>query len=270
MITILLMTICFCFLVEMLLLGVCSWGIAVCVMCGLLEAFYILSLKKPELVLRYKKYVVVGGTFVLVIVMLMASRDDRESYVLIYADELEEVAALIDEDRTKEALQELSVMQEKYGLRDTIVLERVLCYMTDSNYEAALQAVSDYSDKESQNYYSLLESIYLGMEDEGKEELYNLYIEAANKYPGWMEMQLAAGIAQLDRKEYSSAEYYFTRSYNMNMVDGMSAFYLGATAYYAGNYEECLYYFNDAIRKGVPDDALEMIRSCVVIRQESE
>lgn len=270
MITIILMTICFCFLIEMFFVGFHLWGIIICVLTLLTQILHIFILKKPEVFSKYKKLLILGGSLVLLVVALFASNGKSESYVLGYVDALSEVGALMDENMTKEALQLLDEVQQEYGLRDAIVMERVACYMIDSNYNAALLAAEGLSDKTSMEYYRLLEKIYKLMEEEGEEALASVYIEAANKYPSWLEMQLAAGIVKLDRKEYSSAKFYFERSYNLNTVDGLSAYYLGMTEYYMGNYEECLYRFNEAVGKGVSNEVKAEIAQYVMVKQEGE
>lgn len=259
---IILLTVFLCVLVETILLGWNFWGIFVCLI--IIAAVLLRFLGKRQ------KWISVLTVVLIVAGVLGVCLSEQDSYVQTYGNELNRVNVLIDKEKTEEALEILDDLEEDYGLRDEIVMARITCHFHDGDYDEALEVAQTYPNKDSQEYYSTIKEIYKEMEEDGKENLDNLYLEAANKWPNWLEMQLSAGMVQLERKEYSSAQKYFERAYYLDYENGMSAYLLGMTAYYMGDYKNCLFYYNDALKRGVSDEIKEAIVNQVAIVQEDE
>ena len=259
MLNILLFTIGLCFVIQMILVGGYLFGIGACVV---IVALIILGFLKKR-----AKWMTAIGIVLIAVCMIGVTSEKRENYISNYGDELKNIEALIDECETKQALERLFALEEKYGMTEDIILQKTYCYYTDSNFENAITVMKEYPHKKSKSYFNTMEMIYKGMEQDGKEELHDLYVEAATEWPSWLEMQLSAGLAKLERAEYKAAEYYFQKSYYLDYENGMASYFLGVTAYYQGNYKECLRYYNQALEKGVSDEVKDSIASQIIIVQ---
>ena len=262
MLNIFLFTIGLCFVVHMVLVGWNLFGIVVCV--GIAALFVLDFLKKRA------KWMTVLAMVLIAICMLGVTSHERDGYISNYGNELKNIQSLIAESETKQALEKLLALEETYGLTEEIILEKAHCYYEDSDFENAINIMAEYPHKRSKIYFYTMEAIYKDMEDDGKEALHDLYVEAATEWPSWLEMQYAAGLAKLDRAEYKAAQYYFQRTYYLDYENGMASYLLGVTSYHQGNYEECLQYYNQALKKGVSDEVKASIASQIIIVQEGK
>lgn len=262
MLIIILISIFVCALLHMILLGWSFLGVLACVAA---VAYMVLWFLK-----RKEKWIGAVCVAVAVVGLFGICFTKRDSYILEYGSEMQQVNRYMDKYLTEEALDILEELEEDYGLTDEIIMARVMCCMIDREPEEALEWSKSYSGKTEKEYYSMMESIYKELDEDGEKPLQDLYIEAAKNWPNWLEMQMSAGMVQLERKEYSSAMYYFRRAYNLDVNSGMPSYLLGMTCYYMGDYKNCLFFYNLALEKGVSDDIKEAIAGQVAFVQEGE
>lgn len=251
-----------CLLVEMVLLGWNLFGVLACLASVAVVVLHFLG--------KRAKWISAVGMLLVVIGVVGICFKDRDSYIYTYSDEISKANSYMMQDKTDEAYDILEELEEDYGQTEDIILIRSICLYIDGDYEDALEVVQLLPNKTSKEYYSLMEEIYKELGKEYKENLNALYVEAANTWPSWLEMQLSAGLVKFENKEYASAKYYFSRARVLDYKAGMPSYLLGMTSYYLGNYKDCLLYYNEALEKGVTDEVKEAIVGQLMLVQEGK
>ena len=97
------------------------------------------------------------------------------------------------------------------------------------------------------------------MGEEGKEDLFDTYIEAADAWPDWTYMQKYAGVAQMERYNYGAAESYLRQAYKQGENDPVLLFEIGALKFYQGNYEASIHFFQEAVEHELPVEMYEYV-----------
>lgn len=205
-----------------------------------------------------KKIVILCGIAVTLILLFWgAIFTKRESF--LYAEQVADVEELMEEEKIEEALELMDEVDKEFGRTDRISKDRALIYMYMRKYEEAINQAEQLSDKSSMEYYSLKEQIYEYMGEEGIEELFDTYIAAANDWPEWTYMQKYAGIAQMERYNYGSAEAYFHQAYKQGKTDPALLFAIGALKYYQGDYEASVRFFQEAVDHELPIEMYDYV-----------
>lgn len=255
-------TVFLCFLMDLILVGLNFFSILGCL--GMAAVCILWFLGKRD------RKIFVLGIIIAVVGLLGSCFRERESYIQTYRSEIERANVYLEKEKTEEALALLDELELNYGKREETVMIRMICHLVDGDYDKALAVAKDYPNRTTQEYYSVMEDIYKELEESGEENLNVLYLEAAEKYPNWLHMQLSAGMVQLKQKQYNSAKNYFERAYYLDYENGMAPYLLGLTSYYMGDYRNCLFYYNEALEKGVSDEIKEAILNQVTIVREDE
>ncbi len=167
-----------------------------------------------------------------------------------YESRLEEVKEALQKGKFDRAMKLTEDMQEDYGEDDNTRMLRAVKELDQGDYESAYDEVSAFSDQHSQIYYALMEQIYIeDPSEESVEAIYDLYLKAAGDWPDWTHMQLYAGISLFEQEKYANAVYYLLRAVDQENEDYKGYYYLGAANYYLADYENCRYYFNEALKR---------------------
>ena len=251
-----------CFLLDLLLIDWNFFGVFGCV--GSIAIIISHILRKKE------KLILTIGILLILIGLSGICFRERDSHINNYRTGINKVNEYLDKEKTEEALEVLDELEQSFGKREETIIARIRCHYVDGDYNEALSVAEDYPNKTTEEYYFIMEELYIRLEEEGEEKLDLLYMEAANAYPNWLHMQLSAVMSQLKNKEYNSARNYFERAYYLDYENGMASYLLGMTSYYMGDYRNCLLYFNEALEKGVSDEIEEAILNQVSIVWEDE
>ena len=158
-----------------------------------------------------------------------------------------QIEKLLDKEKWEEAIEKADALIDKYRVEDSLVIYKAMGYAGQKEYVKALNVLNDCSRFSSKNYFQAKEVIYLNLGEEYQDELFQMYIDAANIYPDWIQMWLKAGISQLELEQYNSAKYYLEYVYEKEPYVGEHSYYLGVLHYYMGNYEIALNWFDKAL-----------------------
>ena len=110
-------------------------------------------------------------------------------------------------------------------------------------------------DKSSLLYYAVMEQIYIAdPSQQSVQDIYAIYLEAAQEWPEWTHMQKYAGIALFEQGQYTAAEYYLLRAHTQDEADYQTVYYLGAVDFYQNDYENSMSYFNRALELGADEE----------------
>lgn len=176
-----------------------------------------------------------------------------------YAEKIINAENLMKEEKLEEALEALDEIEREFGKIDRVYKNRALIHMYEKNFEKAIAQAEQLSDKTSKEYFTLKAYIYEYMGEEGKEGLFDTYIEAADAWPNWTYMQKYAGVAQMERYNYGSAESYLRQAYKQGENDPILLFEIGALKFYQGDYEASVHFFQEAIEKELPTEMYEYV-----------
>lgn len=262
MMIILFITIFLCFLLEMILFGWNWFGALACAACLAVVVLHFLG--------KRAKWIPAVGMLLVLIGIAGVCLRNKTGYIHTYTDGISTANAYMLQEETDEALDLLEDLEDEYGQTEDILIIRAICHYMDGDYEDAIAVVELLPNKTSKEYYTLMEGIYKELGEESLESLNALYIEAANNWPSWLDMQLSAGLVKFKNKEYASAKYYFSRARMLDYKAGMPSYLLGITSYYMGNYKDCLLYYDEALERGVTDEVKDAIADQIVLLQEGE
>lgn len=113
----------------------------------------------------------------------------------------------------------------------------------------------EHEDKGSAEYYAFKELAYIkDGSDDADEKLAELYYEAADLWPEWQHMQKMAGVAALLDGNYKAATYRLYEALTLDTDDAETWYYMGASAYYQGEYENMRYYFEQALERNLSEE----------------
>lgn len=253
MIDMLLVVICFCFLISLLCAGGGGWSLIICAVCIAMFALRRGLIRKLELEKMKERWIYIAGIALIVICIIGDTVVVPSNEMTNYSKGLEKVAKLLQIEKTEEIYVILDELEEKYGATEAIIINRVAALLQDCEYEKALEETQRYPDKHTGEYYTMCEAIYISLGEKGEEPLKELYLQGAKDWPDWLDMQIYAGIVQLEREEYSSAEYFFSRAYEIDNKQGMTLYLLGITQYELREYDKCIKCFAMAYEAGVED-----------------
>ena len=178
----------------------------------------------------------------------------RPEGIRSYESMLKEVRDQLAEGNYDKAAEGLGELEEAYGPDDTIRLLRAVESLGKGNYEEAFGHTRSIEDKSSILYYAVMEQIYIAdPSEQSVDDIYAMYLEAAQAWPDWTRMQKYAGIALFEQGQYAGAEYYLLRARIQDGTDYQTVYYLGAVDYYRNDYESSREYFNQALELGADE-----------------
>lgn len=253
MIEIILIVIFLCMLISVAFAGGGLGSIAVCIISAGLLVIRIASGKFLHL---DKKILVVIHMVCFAMMCFFGLTDggtDTVHRAGIYDESIKQTMQLIEKEKPEDTYVILEDLEESYGTTEAIVLTRVAALIEEEEYETALEELEKFPDKHAEEYYLAMETIYLGLDTEGEELLKEMYLQAANDCLDWFDMQINAGIVQLENENYRSAEYYFLRAYEIDENNGMALYFQGITQFELREYSKCLTCFAMAYEAGVED-----------------
>lgn len=263
MIEIILLIIFLCFLINVLCVGGGVGSIGICLTCVALLIFRLIVSKKTDIDRKKLFAVYVGSLLVMAVCIIWESRDTTEYITESYTVGLSQAMEQLEKEEFEEAYNSLREVEEAYGTTEAVIAARIAILLQEEEYESALKEIKQYPEKYSYEYYTMLETIYLGMGEEKEEELWDMYLVAARDWPTWQEMQMKAGFVQYERANYQAAEYFFLRVYEMNEENGMALYFLGITEYELQQYSLCLECFAKAYDAGVTDTMIASMQEYI-------
>ena len=188
-----------------------------------------------------------------------ASDYGYEDYLAKSADYM---GALVREDaQGAEALR--AEIVEKYGDSDDLRFLAANAALAAEDLEEAARITDSFQDQHSKICYVLREQLLLLREmDAGtkKDQLLELYLNAAADNPGWVYVLQNAGGMLFDRGRYAEASYYLLNALACgDGTDPVTLYYMGACLMEQGEYQKGLYYFRQAVDAGAEDEIIRGI-----------
>lgn len=193
------------------------------------------------------KRISVVGIVIMFTLGALTNMSSTDGGINAYEDKLDSIMTLLQKDKLDEAKAEITSIKETYGVSDNIMMLETLVYLGEEAYDLAESTVLNYSSRNSIDFYTLMEMVYLAKgPEENADKLRALYIDAATHHPYWTHVQKMAGISLIDRSEFAKAEYHLLRAYEQEPSDYESAYYLGVSCYEQRRMEEALTFFQEA------------------------
>lgn len=198
---------------------------------------------------------------VLGVCILLLGVKGEENGFIIYGEDTEQVCTYLHKGDYDKAAELLEQMENTYGETDTTRMLAAINYLSVGQYEDALEEYRSISDKTSMTAIIIAEQIY-SADSSGQytDDLYDLYCDAADRYPEWEYIQLCAGVFKIDFKQYESAQYYLYNAYAVNGENPQTLYFLGLAEYKLGEEESALYYFNESVECGADDTLKSLIK----------
>jgi len=203
----------------------------------------------------FRLYTIIGLVFVFVSVLNM-SLVDETSGVSEYNEKIADIIEKIEDEDYNRAEDEITSLEEKMGSSDELLFVKTMNYLGQKNYESARRTLDEVSDKNARTCLKLYEQLYVEDPSANKQDLYDLYVKAANIYPEWEEMQVACAYAKICNFEYKSAQHYLKNALLLNDSNPLTLFYMGETYYYLKDNDNALYYFNESAGND-PDEEIK-------------
>ena len=253
MIEIILIVVFLCSLISFAFAGGGFGSIAVCIISVGLLAIRIASGKILHLDKKILVVIHIVCFALMCVFVLPDGGTDTDHRASVYDESIKQTMQLIEKEKPEDTYVILEDLEETYGTTEAIVLTRVAALIEEEEYKTALEELDKFPDKHVEEYYLALETIYLGLDTEGDELLKEMYLQAANDCSDWFDMQINAGIVQLENENYRSAEYYFLRAYEIDENNGMALYFQGITQYELREYSKSLTCFAMAYKAGVED-----------------
>ena len=229
--------------------GSMGWALAVMFGCVILLLVKLLGRKFiPKKVLNIISTV---GLAVLLVFTIRVGMTTDEGGLVEYNEKFHLAVECLTNGEYSQASSYLEDIKEEYGESDGTHVLSAIYFLTFGDTEAAMREYHQIQNKKDRVSYALLERIYL--EDRTKDhiqELYQLYLAAAEDHTNWAYMQFWAGVTQFELKKYNAANYYLLHAYNLDTQNPSILYYLGAVAYAKRDYEAAKEYFNDAVDAG--------------------
>lgn len=263
MIEIILLIIFLCFLINVLCVGGGLGSVGICFICVALLVFRFIVNKKSDMDRKKLFFVYAGSFLVIAACIIWESKDTTEYITESYETGISQTVELLEKEEFEEAYNSLHEVEETYGKTEAVMAARIAILLQEEEYESALKEIKQYPEKHSYEYYTMLETIYLGMGEEKEEELWDMYLEAARDWPTWQEIQLKAGMVQYERANYQAAEYFFLRVYEMDQEDSLALYFLGITEYELQKYSLCLECFAKSYEAGATDDMIASMQEYI-------
>lgn len=177
-----------------------------------------------------------------------------------YSGMLESFGSAELSDKGDKAQKKLEQLKERYGETDDTLYVLALKAIERSAPDEAEAFANSFSDKTSENYYTVMEMVISTkheFSDDLTDQLIELYEDAAEDNPDWQHANKSLGMLLLDKKEYEKATYYLLKSYEQAQEpDGELAYYLGVALMEQGRATEGLALFDQAVDLGVDDSSL--------------
>lgn len=236
--------------------------LAIAVSAGTLVLWFLILRKLPRalqyLVLIFASF---AGVFLLIRTDAVSAKDSLTDYreEIVRLDE-QMMNAVGDQKKMDQIKKELEALEEEYGKTDsTLGIHALYCMMTGARDEA-YGYLGSFSDRSSILYYTRLEQYYrTDAERDRLNDLYYMYDMMVQDHPEWDYAQRMAGVTQFEKKNYKGADYFLTAALELNENDFVSLYYLGASAYEQGNFEESRACFAEAVEKGATGELLSWI-----------
>lgn len=263
MIEIILLIIFLCFLMNVLCVGGGLGSIGICFICAALLVFRFIINKKSVINRKILFFVYIGSFLVMAVCILWESKDTTEYITESYETGISQTMELLEKEDFEEAYSSLQKVEDAYGKTEAVIAARVAILLQEDEYESALKELKQYPEKHSYEYYTMLETIYLGIGEEKEEALWDMYLEAARDWPTWQEIQLKAGMVQYERANYEAAEYFFLRVYEIDPEDSLALYFLGITEYELQKYSLCLECFAKSYEAGATDDMIASMQEYI-------
>ena len=180
---------------------------------------------------------------------------------ILGAEDMEQVCEYIHKKKYDKASEMLEQMKETYGETDTTHMLNAISKLSAGKTKEALDAYQRIDDKESMISIVIAEEIYMSdRTGKYKDDLFDLYCTAAEKYPDWEYIQLCAGVNRIDFKQYQTAQYHLYNAYAVNPKNPQTCFFLGVIYYKLGDEENALCYFNASVENGADEKVKKYIK----------
>ena len=238
--------------------GSLGWALTVMVGCVILVLVKLLGRKFiPKKVMNI---ISVAGAVILLVFTVRVGMTAGEGGLVEYNEKFSLAVECLSNGEYSQASSYLEDIKEQYGESDGTHVLTAIYNLSFGDTVAAMNEYNMIQNKRDRISYALLERIY--REDRTQDhtqQLYQLYLQAADDHTTWSYMQFWAGVTQYEQKKYNAANYYLLHAYNLNTKSPSILYYLGAVAYAQNDYEAAQEYFNDAVAAGADENICSYI-----------
>ncbi len=209
-----------------------------------LRLFFSKKIKKPIL---YGIYVIGIGGFI--VFAFLGSGRVSPFGVDHYAERLNELSMLLEEEKPEKALIEVQELRNDLGDSDALYLLEARAYIESGDPGRARTVLDQMTEKDSASYY-LYKAASLDAEGNYEEEG-KVLMEGAKKNPESMLLNYRAGCAAAAQREFVAADYYLyqalTTNYDGNLYTPLM---LALVRYERGNLQDAYTLMAYAEEKG--------------------
>lgn len=185
----------------------------------------------------------------------LTGRNSSASGTDDYGKAVQDAADKVEDGRLDDAKARLELLDENCGPTDASRYVWASLYADLEDYGTARDYLEQAEDRHCLEWYGRMEELYVSEgTPEAMEALQELYLSAADDLPEEARMQLMAGLAQLDRGQTTSAQYYLQRAAVLDESDPLAPYYMGVSYYKLGNEEEAAYWFGTSISRGADEE----------------
>lgn len=212
---------------------------------------YVFRDKMPK---RISKILGIAAIGIIIMLLLNMGLKGTDNGIMAYSDNAEKAVLYLANGDYEAAAKVIEKLEEQYGESDYTHMLNAVKQLSVGDILQAEDELFSVKDKESKLYYIISEKIYYqDTNSESVEKLYNLYIEAADKYPSWEYMVTRAGITRFEQGNYIAAQYYLYNAYNINDDNPLITYYLGAVSFEMGKPEDAKAWFDESVEDGASD-----------------
>ena len=227
--------------------GQVFWSIVVAALSSALIVVRYLVFKKGKPV--FLSLITVTGLALLILLGLWSGMKAPEGGFLAYDTAVSDIAGMIGDEDFFKAEEALNEVEKTYTVVDGTRLRRAQVALGKKAYADAEGILSQVSNKQSREYYTILGKLY--QEQEKYAQAQAVYSAAAHDWPHWTQVQRAAGAQAVCNKNYMVGEYFLLRAAEQAPSDPVSLYYIGVIRFEQGDFTRAEDYFAEALDLGL-------------------
>lgn len=171
---------------------------------------------------------------------------------------LDKAEDLIRDGKLDDAKGYLETFDEVYGESDRATLLNARIYLEAKEYETAIEKLQNVSEKNYDYYYLLLRA-YSEKSEVDFDQIYDTSLEAADRLSDNAEMQLLAGAACFENKEFSRALHYYGQAFTLKPKDYLAPYSMARCFYELGDNEKASVFLQKAQSRNPDSETLNEI-----------
>ena len=175
-----------------------------------------------------------------------------------YGAFLDTTEDLIRDGKLDDAREYLETFDEVYGKSDRSALLNARTYLEAKEYDSAIKELQNVSEK-GYDYYYLLLRAYSKKSDIDFDQMYDTALEAADRLSENAEMQLLAGAACFEKKEFARALHYYGQAFILKPKDYLAPYYMARCFYELGDSEQTKLFLQKAQSRNPDSETLDEI-----------